>query len=673
MRALSLIALVLSIVLLPLSLALAVKDHDHHRATTERLLAEENESRAVALEASLSRARTIALMTASNAAFDGFYRAPGSREAKLRADSPAFARANEALAQPAKLFPREIEDLSFVDRSGSLNARVVHGRPVPASALSADKSVTPSLAPALALAPGQVFQSAPYVSPTTHDWVVGNATPIPGGPAGRPAAIVAYELSLDGFRRELVPDEGGYEVHLIDRRTGSVIIDSSSRQPAREPLGAAADSRFAALARSAIAGTVTEVDGHIAAYRRLQAGHGIGDHWILVTTALERSSGLIGDAGPGPLSLLALAIVLMALAAISLRASRRELEVAATRDGLTGLANRRVLTSDLDRCTAPGAGAASVLLLLDLDGFKNYNDTFGHLAGDALLTRLGQALAAAVAPFGRAYRLGGDEFCVLATAEARAEVELLAVAALSERGDGFAVTASYGAVVVPEEATAAGDALRIADDRMYAQKTSGRATAGRQSTDVLMRALTERHPALVDHLHGVAQPAVEIARRLGLAGEALEHVRLAAELHDVGKVAIPDAIIDKPGPLDDDEWAFMRRHTLIGERIVAAAPALAPVGKLVRSSHERWDGDGYPDGLAGEDIPLGARIVSVCDAFDAIVSDRSYRAGSMPAAAITELRRCAGTQFDPAVVDAFVAVLAERPEWSAGAQLAHQR
>jgi HD-GYP domain-containing protein (c-di-GMP phosphodiesterase class II) len=177
----------------------------------------------------------------------------------------------------------------------------------------------------------------------------------------------------------------------------------------------------------------------------------------------------------------------------------------------------------------------------------------------------------------------------------------------------------------------------------------------------------------VDHLHGVAQPAVEIARRLGLAGEALEHVRLAAELHDVGKVAIPDAIIDKPGPLDDDEWAFVRRHPLIGERIVAAAPALVPVAKLVRSSHERWDGDGYPDGLAGEDIPLGARIVSVCDAFDAIVSDRSYRSGSMPEAAIVELRRCAGTQFDPAVVDAFVAVLDERPEWSAGAQLAHER
>ena len=143
---------------------------------------------------------------------------------------------------------------------------------------------------------------------------------------------------------------------------------------------------------------------------------------------------------------------------------------------------------------------------------------------------------------------------------------------------------------------------------------------------------------------------------------------MAAELHDVGKVAIPDAIINKPGPLDDDEWAFMRRHTLIGERIVAAAPALGAVAQLVRASHERWDGDGYPDAIAGEDIPLGARIVAVCDAYDAIVSDRPYRRGRSAAEAMVELHRCAGTQFDPAVVDAFAAVLAAQGD--AGAAVA---
>jgi two-component system cell cycle response regulator len=359
--------------------------------------------------------------------------------------------------------------------------------------------------------------------------------------------------------------------------------------------------------------------------------------------------------------------VLMTLAVLSLRASRRELETAATSDSLTGLPNRRQLIADLDARATRTADPA-VLLLFDLDGFKNYNDSFGHLAGDALLTRLGHALQHSVQPHGRAYRLGGDEFCVLANAGAREEIERLAPAALAEHGDGFTVTSSYGAVAIPGEAPGSGEALLIADQRMYAQKNSGRATARRQSTDVLLRALAERHPGLEGHLGGVANLAGAVGRQLGLEGEELEHVLVAAELHDVGKVAIPDAIINKPGPLDDDEWAFMRRHTLIGERIVAAAPALGAVAKLVRASHERWDGGGYPDATVGEDIPLGARIVAVCDAYDAIVADRPYRRGRGAAEAMAELRRCAGTQFDPTVVEAFAAVIAAQDD--AGAAVA---
>jgi HD-GYP domain-containing protein (c-di-GMP phosphodiesterase class II) len=123
----------------------------------------------------------------------------------------------------------------------------------------------------------------------------------------------------------------------------------------------------------------------------------------------------------------------------------------------------------------------------------------------------------------------------------------------------------------------------------------------------------------------------------------------------VGKVAVPDAILSKPGPLDEEEWAFIRRHTLIGERIVSAAPALGRVATLVRASHERWDGAGYPDGLAGDDIPLGARIVAVADAFDAMTSQRPYSQPRPPEVALEELHRCAGSQFDPAVVEAFTA------------------
>ncbi len=151
--------------------------------------------------------------------------------------------------------------------------------------------------------------------------------------------------------------------------------------------------------------------------------------------------------------------------------------------------------------------------------------------------------------------------------------------------------------------------------------------------------------------------AEEVAERLGLPSHLVEQVGHAAQLHDIGKIAVPAAILEKPGPLDAEEWEFMRTHTMIGERIVGAAPALAEVARLIRASHERLDGGGYPDGLSGEEIPIGARIISVCDAFDAMTSDRSYRSAMTPSAALAELRACAGTHFDPDVVEAFAATL----------------
>jgi HD-GYP domain-containing protein (c-di-GMP phosphodiesterase class II) len=184
-------------------------------------------------------------------------------------------------------------------------------------------------------------------------------------------------------------------------------------------------------------------------------------------------------------------------------------------------------------------------------------------------------------------------------------------------------------------------------------------SAGRQSKDVLLRALTERSPDLGGHLSSVAELAERTARRLGLPAEEIERIRHAGELHDAGKVAIPDAILSKPGPLTEDEWGFVRRHPLIGERIVRSAPSLSRVAELVRSTHERFDGNGYPDRLQADAIPLGSRIVAVCDAFDAMTSGRPYAAARTPEEALGELRRCAGRQFDPAVVETFRAVVAE--------------
>jgi diguanylate cyclase (GGDEF)-like protein/PAS domain S-box-containing protein len=333
-------------------------------------------------------------------------------------------------------------------------------------------------------------------------------------------------------------------------------------------------------------------------------------------------------------------------------------------DPLTGLGNRRALLADLqgrlDRVTAE---APMMLQLFDLDGFKTYNDTYGHPAGDSLLTRMAQRLRDGLEGRATAYRMGGDEFCVLSLIECddHERIALTASHALSERGEGFHVTASYGSVKLPTEASTATEALREADRRMYARKSlDSRSSAGRQSADVLLSILSERNKDLGVHLDEVTGLAEAVADRLGLSDEELAPLLQAASLHDVGKAAIPDEILNKTGPLDDDEWTFMRRHTVIGERILASAPALTRASKLVRWSHERFDGTGYPDKLAGEDIPLGARIIAVCDAYDAMVSDRPYRAPLSSVQALAELRRCAGTQFDPDVVEVFCQVLTER-------------
>jgi diguanylate cyclase (GGDEF)-like protein len=399
-----------------------------------------------------------------------------------------------------------------------------------------------------------------------------------------------------------------------------------------------------------------------------------GVSWMPYLAVAAGFSVLVVSEATGESGSLIVAIAAAALAALvsarqlvaqrELVALQRQLKMQATTDALTGLANRRRLLADLRRHVDPVAGGQPALLtLFDLNGFKNYNDTFGHPAGDALLTRLGAALADAVTPFGgRAYRLGGDEFCVIADTTRRHALEQAAGRALSETGDGFEISTAFGTVVLPGDTGNAAEAMRQADNAMYAQKQSGRATAGRQSTDVLMRALAERHPDLGDHLAGVAELVAEVGRRLDIAGDELTQLRQAATLHDIGKVAIPGPITKKPGPLDEKEWAFMRRHTLIGERIIAAAPALGHAARLVRSSHEAFDGSGYPDGLAGVEIPLGARIITVCDAFDAMISKRPNSASRTTAEALAELRRCAGTQFDPDIVTMFEQVIAERAE-----------
>ena len=219
------------------------------------------------------------------------------------------------------------------------------------------------------------------------------------------------------------------------------------------------------------------------------------------------------------------------------------------------------------------------------------------------------------------------------------------------------MSASCGWAVLPEEATSASAALGLVDQRMYAEKAGRTMRNANQMQEIFRRIFQQHDPKLNVHFDEVARLAVDVGQEIELGVEELDVVARAAEFHDIGKIAIPEEILNKPGPLDESECALMRRHTVIGHRILSATPAMQPVAALVRSSHERWDGNGYPDGLAGDQTPLGARIVSICDAFDAMTSHRSYQPTRTTASALAELRTCAGTQFDPDLVEVFCTVV----------------
>ena len=368
---------------------------------------------------------------------------------------------------------------------------------------------------------------------------------------------------------------------------------------------------------------------------------------------------------PSSLALATLVCVLVRLG-LTFRENGRLLELTrseAITDALTGLGNRRSLLRDLEQELEPREdGVSALLVIYDLDGFKGYNDTFGHPAGDALLARLGRKLEATVDGTRAVPTVSA------ATSSASSPRSPKPVSARSSSVDRRAqrerrrlrdrLLLRRGRCCPRRPAHPEG-ALRLADERLYAQK-HGKRTERDRPHELLLAALYEREPGLHSHLQGVAELAAETGRRLGLADAELDELRRAAQLHDIGKIAIPDQIIHKPGPLDEEEWVFVRQHSVVGERILAASPALRAIGPIVRSTHERWDGSGYPDGLAGEEIPLASRIIAACDAFVAMTAERAHRPALTQAEALEQLQANAGTQFDPAVIDALVACIRAR-------------
>jgi diguanylate cyclase (GGDEF)-like protein/putative nucleotidyltransferase with HDIG domain len=349
------------------------------------------------------------------------------------------------------------------------------------------------------------------------------------------------------------------------------------------------------------------------------------------------------------------------------RAEIDRLRVAATYDSLTGLANHRAFHERLDGLVA--AGARFALAIIDLDGLKQTNDTFGHQAGDELLKALAAAMAA-VTPDGGAYRIGGDEFAVVLESGT-------AVDAFGRAQDLRRLIAGATTGIAEREAGEDKHALiRRADLALLAAKRTHREVlvysadmeliAGMDvrpderhlSTlaTALARAVDAKDSYTRSHCETVAELCVLMAGELGLDADRVSRIRLAGLLHDVGKIGISDAILQKPAPLTPDEAAVMRTHPDLGAHIVSAAE-LYEEAEWILHHHERLDGHGYPDGLAGDEVPLESRIIMVADAFEAMTSDRPYRPRRPVEEALAELDRHAGSQFDPDCVAALQKVL----------------
>ena len=368
---------------------------------------------------------------------------------------------------------------------------------------------------------------------------------------GRLLGLVHFDISsaTASGSSMIVSHMPGVQVQFGAYEDGRLILATRS-----VPLAGATPAARSARPGGGVGRWLTLEDDHRSMVAALPLTVG-GVRRELAVSATDRSPDpdFLNAWSPGMLAVLALALITLLGSIATLISANRRMMVELRTDPLTGLRNRRALMDDLPAvCQRAGEEEPAFLWFFDLDGFKSYNDAFGHLAGDVLLTRLGRRLQNAVRPFGgTVYRLGGDEFCVLlCTREVNPHTLFEeARAALSEHGAAFAVTASAGAVEIPREASDPTHALRLADQHMYRDKAAGRGAEAQLVTAVLHAALAQRHPELDEHSSDVAGDVELLARRVGLDEEAVEMIIRAGDLHDVGKLGIPDEIITKSGPL----------------------------------------------------------------------------------------------------------------------------
>jgi len=530
------------------------------------------------------------------------------------------------------------------------------GRTVPAASIPVPLLVHLSAAVEF----GDMGSSEPFVSGPNQRRVVAFTMPT----NAEDDAFVFIEVPVSALLWPLRAGQHGPALDLVQSSSGSVVISSSGATVAPTPFRKLRHAMQTTQASgSAVSGQAMTAFVQPSIIGSALSG-AVGT-WVVTATTAHAVPTWLGAANNFVLVLLLGGIVLLVLAAVGMRLSSGRLEALAGTDALTELPNRRRLLFDLERCLKASSSFEHILVLLDLNGFKAFNDSFGHEAGDNLLRRVGlQLQVGARQRHATAYRLGGDEFCVLAAYSSEAATGAWAETALSESGSGFAITASWGAVSLPGEANTAAAALRLADERMYKQKARNRSSAGGQVTDVVLRLLEEREPGQESFGLRVSELAEEVGRLMCMDHESLEHLRRATLLHRVGLLAVPASILQKREPLTEDEREYLDGHSLVASRVLSGAPSLRREAEIIASVGEAFDGSGNPGVLSGEAIPLEARVISACATYVALLEPRPYRTALSHSDALSELRRCAGGQFDEAVVVALSEVLdaADPPE-----------
>jgi diguanylate cyclase (GGDEF)-like protein len=682
---LPLAAAVLGVLLAVLGASLVASRRSSEQARLDRTLATTSGEKAALVATELERVRALALVTARIPPFSEFYADAGTEAARIAAVAGPGREINNALLYLSRLYPDRFVGVGYVDVSGPEDARVVRGVATRGKLLSKDVRAWPSFAQGVTTPTGTARITMPFVSPTAHVPVLATTTTV--AVSGRVRAYVELQLALTALRGVLAADiPSGVGVQIVNANGNTL---------------AAAGESFTAPHSDLRAGLRSSGRRRMEVRKIPEASVADGP-WFVVSAARAPSAMSLALA-PEQAVLLIIALLLLVAATFGFRRTRAEAaELLATEqqaraeaerisrmDVMTGLFNRRhaMETIEHELARAGRQDTAVGILMFDVDHFKRINDAHGHAGGDAVLIEVARRLRAGAREWDTAARVGGEEFCVIApgveTESDVAEMGDRLRLAVAERavvlGEGVAipVTISVGAALLHHGEGSAEQAMDCADRGLYAAKRRGRNLLCRFSqldrgdlraeqpeclhlAEALAVASDLREGVAASHSRKVAEWSASVAERMGLAHDDILEVRLAGWLHDVGKIGISDAILSKPAKLTNEEWKIIRTHPEVGDELLRNFPELSLACAGVRHHHERYDGGGYPDRLAGEQIPLAARIVAAADAFCAMTSDRPYQRARRRDEALEELRRCAGTHFDPRVVDALVeAVLAE--------------